>query len=232
MTEPADFIQRHPSARCLPRINLATVDTSLRRLQQHYAGDLVDLAAARDPLDDRVIDNMMAGYTFVDTLAGEGIDVFAMGQHRHLLEMNTIVLCGTSPARRALYAGHIEASERRFYDEREGGIQDLAEWSQIHRDENTWDRAAGAYVRMLSKPQLFIEGNHRTGALLMSYILLRDGLPPFVLSAESVVAYFDPSTAIRDVDKNSPAMIFRLSRVRERLATLLRERSDPHHLLP
>jgi Fic family protein len=85
---------------------------------------------------------------------------------------------------------------------------------------------------MLSKPQLFIEGNHRTGALLMSYILVRDGLPPFVLSAESAAAYFDPSTAIRDVDKNSPAMIFRLSRVRERLATLLRERSDPHHLLP
>jgi len=213
-------------------MNLASVDTSLRRLQQHYAGDLVDLAAGRDPLDDRVIDNMMAGYTFVDTLVGEGIDVFAMGQHRHLLEMNTIVLCGTSPARRALYGGHIEATERRFYDEREGGIQDLAEWSQIHRDENTWDRSAGAYVRMLSKPQLFIEGNHRTGALLMSYILLRDGLPPFVLSAESAVAYFDPSTAIRDVDKNSPAMIFRLSRVRDRLATLLRERSDPHHLLP
>jgi hypothetical protein len=86
-------------------MNLASVDTSLRRLQQHYAGELVDLAAGRDPLDDRVIDNMMAGYTFVDTLVGEGIDVFAMGHHRHLLEMNTIVLCGTSPARRALYAG-------------------------------------------------------------------------------------------------------------------------------
>jgi hypothetical protein len=200
-------------------------------LQQHYADDLVDLAAARDPLDDRVIDNMLAGYTLVDALVGEGIDVFAMGQHRHLLEMNTIVLCGTSPARRALYAGHIEATERRFYEEREGGIQDLAECCQIHRDENTWDRAAGTYVRMLSKPQLFIEGNHRTGALLMSYILLRDGRPPFVLSPESAAAYFDPSTAIRDVDKNSPATIFRLSRVREQLATLLRERSDPQYLL-
>jgi hypothetical protein len=200
-------------------------------LQQHYAADLVDLAAARDPLDDRVIDNMLAGYTFVDALVGEGIDVFTMGQHRHLLEMNTIVLCGTSPARRALYAGHIEATERRFYEEREGGIQDLAEWCQIHRDESTWDRAAGTYVRMLSKPQLFIEGNHRTGALLMSYILLRDGRPPFVLSPESVAAYFDPSTAIRDVDKNSPATIFRLARVREQLATLLQERSDPQYLL-
>jgi hypothetical protein len=65
----------------------------------------------------------------------------------------------------------------------------------------------------------------------MSYILLRDGRPPYVLSPESVAAYFDPSTAIRDVDKNSPATIFRLARVREQLATLLRERSDPQYLL-
>jgi Fic family protein len=84
---------------------------------------------------------------------------------------------------------------------------------------------------MLSKPQLFIEGNHRTGALLMSHILQRDGLPPFVLSADSAADYFDPSTAIRDVDKNSPATIFRLSRARDRLAKLLQERSDPRYLL-
>ena len=64
---------------------------------------------------------------------------------------------------------------RRFYEEREGGIQDLVEWYAGHRGESAWDRAAGVYVRILSKPQLFIEGNHRTGALLMSYILLRDG---------------------------------------------------------
>ncbi|HUO64926.1 MAG TPA: hypothetical protein VMT97_14520 [Terriglobales bacterium] len=226
-----DFTQRNPGDRCRPRLNLAAVDSSLRCLQQHFTGEVGDLAAARDPMDDRVVDNMLAGYAFVDTLVSEGVDVLAMGHHRHLLEMNTIVLCGTSPVRRALYAGHIQATEQRFYEEREGGIQDLVEWYQTHKGESTWDRAAGAYVRMLSKPQLFIEGNHRTGALLMSYILVRDGLPPFVLSADSVAAYFDPSTAVRDVDKNSPAMIFRLSRVRERLAKLLQERSDPRYLL-
>ena len=231
MTEPVDLVQRNPSDRCYPRVNLATVDSSLRRLQQRFAGNVGNLAAARDPMDDRVIDNMLAGYAFVDTLVTEGVDVLAMGHHRHLLEMNTIVLCGTNPTRRALYAGHIEATERRFYEEREGGIQDLVEWYQTHKDESTWDRAAGAYVRILSKPQLFIEGNHRTGTLLMSYILVRDGLPPFVLSDESAPAYFDPSTAVRDVDKNSPATIFRLSRVREQLAKLLRERSDPRYLL-
>jgi PBP superfamily domain len=107
------------------------------------------------------------------------------------------------------------------------GIQDFTNRTV----DFAWDRAAGAYVRMLSRPQLFIEGNHRTGALLMSYILVRDGLPPFVLSTDSAAAYFDPSTVVKDVDKNSPAMLFRLSRVTEQLAGLLRERCDSRHLI-
>jgi prophage maintenance system killer protein len=214
-----------------PRVDLAAVDASLRYLQREFGLEAEDAAAARDPMDDRVIDNMVAGYAYVDTLVAAGVNVLAMGHHKDLLEMNTIVLCGTSAARRAEYAGHIEATEQRFYEEREGGIRDLVEWYQIHDNESTWDRAAGAYVRMLSKPQLFIEGNHRTGALLMSYILVRDGQPPFVLSTDSAAAYFHPSTVIKDVDKNSPSTVFRLSRVTEQLARLLRERCDSRHLI-
>jgi hypothetical protein len=189
------------------------------------------LSARRDPLDDRVIENMMAGYAFVDTLVSEGVDVFARGNSKHLLELNALVLCGSSAARRDAYASHIEATERRFYEERQGGVQDLVEWHARHEDESAWSRAAGAYVRILSKPQLFIEGNHRAGALVMSCILVRDGQPPFVLSVENAGAYFEPSTVIRNTEKNSPAMLFRLPGIRKRLAALLREHSDRRHLL-
>jgi len=216
--------------RKLPRIDLIAVDASLRGLQRYFSSAAGE-AGARDQMDDRVVDNMLAGYAFVDALVGEGVDVFAMGHHKHLLEMNTVVLCGTDPARRAAYAGHVEATEQRFYEEREGGIQDLAEWYQAHERESTWERAAGTYVRMLSRPQLFIEGNHRTGALLMSYILVRDRQPPFVLSMDSAADYFDPSTVVKDVDKNSPAMLFRLSRVKEQVAKLLRGHSDSRLLV-
>jgi hypothetical protein len=44
-------------------------------------------------------------------------------------------------------------------------------------------RAAEVYIYILSEPQLFIAGNHRTGALVLSYILAREGRPPFVLTA-------------------------------------------------
>jgi hypothetical protein len=178
-----------------------------------------------------VIDNLLAGYAFVDGLVAEGVDLFALGNSRLLLELNTLVLCGTSVARRDAYAGHIAATGRRFYEERRGGIQDLVEWYALHADESPWTRAAGAYVRILSKPQLFIEGNHRAGALVMSYILVREGEPPFVLSVENAGPYFDPSAVIRDTEKNSAAMLFRMPTIRRRLAALLQQHADRRYLL-
>jgi hypothetical protein len=189
------------------------------------------LSARREPMSERVLDNMLTGYAFVDALLTADIDTFAMGNLKNLLELNTIVLCGTDPTRREQYARHIEATERRFYEEREGGIQDVVEWCARHQRESAWNRAAGAYVRVLSKPQLFIEGNHRTGTLLMSYILMGAGQPPFVLSPENAAAYFDPSAVVRHLEKNSVAMLFRLPGIKRRLAQLLLDHSDRTYLL-
>jgi hypothetical protein len=204
----------------------------LRRVQREFARINERLSAPRDPMSDDVVQNMVAGYAFVDALVAADIDLFAMGSLKYLLELNTIVLCGPSPMRRQQYTRHLEATEQRFYEEREGGIQDLIEWYIRHDDESVWKRAAGVYLRILSKPQLFIEGNHRTGALTMSYILIREGKPPFVLTVENAGAYFDPSTIIRDTPKQSLAMLFRLPGIRQRLATVLSEHADRRYLLP
>jgi hypothetical protein len=200
-------------------------------VQAEFARISQRLAAHRDPLDDRVVDNMLAGYAFVDTLVTAGADVFALGQLKHLLELNTLVLCGSSEARRAAHAGHRAATERRFYDERDAGIQDVVEWHARHADEPAWSRAAGVYVRMLSTPQLFIEGNHRTGVLVVSYVLVSAGLSPFVLSVDNAGAYFATSTTLRNTHKNGPAALFRLPGIRRRLAALLRDHDDATYLL-
>jgi hypothetical protein len=213
------------------RLDLAAIEASLREVQAQFAGLNQRLAAHRDPFDDRVVDNMLAGYAFVDTLVAAGADVFALGQLRHLLELNALVLCGSSEARRAAHAGHRVATERRFYDERNGGIQDIVEWHTGHADEPAPSRAAGVYVRMLSTPQLFIEGNHRTGVLVMSHVLVSAGLAPFVLSVGNARAYFEVSTALRHIHKNGPAALFRLPGLRRRLAALLRDHDDPKYLL-
>ena len=102
----------------------------------------------------------------------------------------------------------------------------MVEWHAGHADEPAWSRAAGVYVRMLSTPQLFIEGNHRTGVLVMSQILMSAGLPPFVLSVANARAYFEASTALRNIHKNSPVALFRLPGIRRRLVALLRDPDD------
>src|SRR5262249_14976426 len=78
------------------RINLPALEASLRRVQRDFAGINERLGAHRDPLDDAVIGNMMAGYAMVDALVADGVDLFALGNSKLLLELNTLVLCGTS----------------------------------------------------------------------------------------------------------------------------------------
>jgi DnaJ-class molecular chaperone len=59
------------------------------------------------------------------------------------------------------------------------------------------------YLRLLSNPQLFIEGNHRSGVLIMNLILVRAGLAPFILNSENAREYFDLSSEIKFTQRNT-----------------------------
>lgn len=220
-----------PSLRPCGRLDLVAIEGSLRAVQSFLVRDESDgVGAAHDPMDDRVVDNLVAAYAYVDSLVAEGVDALAMGRLRHLLEINTIVLCGTDPARRDSYAKHLEATERRFYEQPGGGIEDLVEWHARHRRDGVWDVAAGAGVRVMSKPQLFVEGNHRTAALIMSYLLLRADRPPFVLTPASAVDYFALSAELGGADKSAPAAFVPLAALTRRLAALISRHADARHL--
>ena len=212
-------------------LNLAAIESSLRRVQREFESINPRLSWQRDPMSDMVVENLLAGYTFVDVLIDWDIDVFAMGKHKYLLELNNIVLCGPDQALRAEFAHHLKATENRFYAEPEGGIEDIVEWRARHLSESAWKLAAGLYVRVLSKPQLFIEGNHRTGALLASYVLMRAGQPPFVLTVENAMAYFEPSTVLRNISKLGPIALFRLPGINKGFARFLEDQADPRYLL-
>lgn len=181
-------------------------------------------------MDDDVVDRMMSGYALVDeSLAGD-VDPFAYGNSNLLLELNTRVLCSEGEQARRAFLPHIRATEVKFYGEHGAGFGAIADWYKDHRGESPWQRAAGVYVRALSEPQLFIEGNHRTGALIMSLILARSGRPPFVLSVENAVEYFDPSSVIKATRKTTFALLFQLPKIKRRFAKFLEANSDLHHL--
>lgn len=207
-------------------LDLAAIERALRAVQRDFAKINAILHCRRDSLDDKVIANMLAGYAYVNAAIAAEIDLMAPGQSKHLLELNACVLCGTDAAERAAEARHLQATEAHFYDDRRGGIRDIVEWHQMHRGESVWRRAAGVYVRILSEPQLYIEGNHRTGALVMSYLLAREGRPPFVLTVENAKGYFDPSTLITKTKKGSFGMMYRMPGIKKDFAAFLKDQTD------
>ncbi len=214
------------------RLNLNAIDTSLRAVQIDFDRINRTLSTPRDPMTEMVRRNMMASYRMVDEALASRFDPFEVGHSHWLLELNTCVLCGQDVERRKEFSIHIASTEQHFYEQEGAGIGGLMEWLAHHRGENVWFRAAGVYVYILSRPQLFIEGNHRTGSLIMSYLLAREGQPPFVLSVENAKAYFDPSTLVKDSRKHSLDMLITVPKLKKRLARLLKGNGAPEYLVP
>jgi hypothetical protein len=214
-----------------PHLNLQSIESSLRGVQGEYPRINQALNLSREWMEDEVVDNLISGYALVGQLLEANIELFALGNSAHLLELNTRVLCGTDEQKRREYKKHIAATNRYFYNRTDAGIQDLMEWHALHRHESVWQRAAGVYIRILSDPQVFIEGNDRTGTLVMSYILAQQGQPPFVLTAANAKAYFDSSALIKKMPRNGLSSLFRLPRLKARIAGFLKDQADTGYML-
>ena len=83
----------------------------------------------------------------------------------------------------------------------------------------------------VSQPQLFFEGNHRTGALLMSCILVRHGKPPFVLGVDNAKAYFDPSSLAKKTKKDFFGMYYTLPKIKKKFSHFLENQANPEFLI-
>ena len=212
------------------RLNLLAIETSLREVQREFPKINELLQSRRDAMTDEVVDNMLAGYRLVDRAIRHNEDLLALKHIHSLLELNHLVLCGPAPAVRQENRKHIEATTQRFYYQQEFDIGAILTWHEKHAHEAPWKRAAGVYVRILSQPQLYIEGNHRTGALIMSYLLARDGKPPFVLTVDNAKAYFDPSTLIKATTKTTGTLLAKLPRMKKRFAHFLQQQANEHYL--
>ena len=211
---------------CFPmsktRLDLKAIEQSLREVQRAFPKINEVLRSQRDSMTDEVVENMMDGYTFVDKAITDDVHLLLPQHAMSLLELNHVVLCGSDPQVRQEYKRHIDATTRRFYEQEGYNIDDILRWYHTHCNESPWKRAAGVYVRILSQPQLYIEGNHRTGALIMSYILVRDGKAPFVLTVENAKAYFDPSTLVKNTKKTKVTLLTKLPRIKTLFSRFLK----------
>lgn len=94
-------------------------------------------------------------------------------------------------------------TRQQFFSNFHQYVRPIRRWYRKHETENPYKVASQVYVGVLSQPQLFQEGNHRTGSLIASGILLQNGCPPFVLTRQNALAYFNPSSEIKFTDKRT-----------------------------
>jgi len=212
------------------RLNLPAIEQSLLIVQSKFPEINRRLSDKREPLTDEVVEFMLDGYRCIDEYFACNIDPFEVGQSERMLELNRIVLCGGSENNNNCSKSQSKATRKHFYEDMDG-VADVMEWLDIHRNDNTWKRAAGVFTRILSQPQLYLEGNHRTGALLMSHLLISDGKPPFVLNVDNAVHFFEPASLIKKRKKRGLDKLLQLPMLTKRLAKQLKRDADKTYLL-
>ncbi len=170
-----------------------------------------------------MLHNVLEGYALVDEYVARGVDLFDLQQLNLMLEINATVLCGRDPARRLEYAQHLAATEAHFFNNVEGGIKDLYNWYCAYRSESVWKRAAGVYVRILSKPQLFIEGNNRSGSLIVSYLLMRAGAASIRVDPGKRRGLFQPVFGHPQLRQAWRQGVVRIAQDQEKICSILRK---------
>lgn len=84
-------------------------------MQQDLPRGAKTLGTLRDPMTAEVVDNLLAGYACIDRALALNLDLLTLGSSKHLLELNTLVLCGPSTTVRQRAAEHLVATENHFY---------------------------------------------------------------------------------------------------------------------
>lgn len=174
---------------------LAGLRHNMDRINVHLDNDQVELSR-------QSVDQIVQAYGMLDHYLSNDLRLLSMGQSREVLALNHCVLFGQERLNDTDYTKALRASEKHFYQVRSSGIGDMVEWYSRHRYLTIWRQAAGIYLNTVGPPQLFLEGNHRTGVLLVNYVLARANKPPLVLDDKLASAWFRLTEEIRERRNN------------------------------
>jgi hypothetical protein len=180
------------------RLHLGHIEDELCDVQRHFPAINAVLNCRRDDFTDTVRQNMLTAWEFLDAVIHDELDLFSDEGLEALLQLNHLVLLGKGYDSLA-FNRHITVTRRQFRTY----VKPIRRWYRKHDTDNPYKVASQIYVSVLSQPQLFQEGNHRTGSLIASGILLQNGCPPFVLTRKNAIAYFNPSSEIKFTDERT-----------------------------
>lgn len=196
-----------PKERRILRLNLVAVEQSLSEVQRDWQRIEFELSkrsiGKKDaPFNSQLKERMIVAYSHLDALLRDGVRPFSQDSIREICRLNEFVHYGDGKALRREYRQAIAANEEKYYR----NIRPIVKWHDSHMkgEPHPLKVASEVYVAILGYPQLFIEGNHRTGSIIASWIDMYYGHAPFVLSCNNVVSYFEPSAEIKSfADKST-----------------------------
>jgi len=211
------------------KFNLENVEKSLIGVEKNWKkiDDELDREklGRRDRFDSVVRGRMMDAYRHLDDLLRKGVEPFSIYGISEQLELNNLVHYGVDMELRLQFNNAIMANSQKFYT----FIDPIENWYRKHMKDESHPLkvAAEVYVAILGFPQLFYEGNHRTGNLIASWINMYYGKPPYVLNSKNALAYFKPSAAIkRFADKSTWRGRSRLPKYRKCFKAFWEENTD------
>lgn len=217
------------------RLDLEAIDDALKTVETHWSQideelELRGIGRKDTPFTDIIRMRMLSAYKYLDDQLAQKIPPFSTESIKHMLIMNERVHYGTDKQLMSEYVKAIAATTEKFNEH----IVPIKEWYDRHIDRGDYPLkiAAEIYVSILGYPQLYIEGNHRTGTLIADWISVYHGFPPFVLSVENAIAYFAPSAEIKSfADKSTWRGRSRLPKYRKSFLEFWEKHIDSKYLL-
>lgn len=154
------------------------------------------------PFDKNLMDNLLCAWDYIDYfIRKKDYGLLSKKGGPDMLEINNRVHYGENDALRQEYHKAISATAEKYTKQ----VQPLRNYyrKKTTRNVSINKIAAEIYISILGQPQLYIEGNHRSGSIISSWINLVHGRPPFVLTVENAMSFFKPAQQIKEFDKSS-----------------------------
>jgi len=187
---------------------------NLKEIEASYIQVLKNWKSIDDQLDEQKIgrkdtpfnrilmDNLLTAWDYIDYfIRKKEYALLSRNGGPHMLEINHRVHYGENWDLRDEYRKAIEATTEKFSQQ----IPPIRKYYRKHmQGKPSVNRVASeVYISILGQPQLYIEGNHRSGSIVASWINMAHDKPPFVLTVENAVTFFRPAQIIKSFNKRS-----------------------------
>lgn len=190
------------------RPNIKEIESSYNEVLENWESidDLLDkhkVGRKDTPFNGPLMDNLLTAWDYIDYLLKKQDYEGLLSRYggADMLEINHRVHYGEDYVLRYEYKKAIKATGEKFSKQ----IQPIRKYYNKHmKDEQAVNRVASeVFIAIVGQPQLFIEGNHRSGSVISSWINMAHDKPPFVLTVENALTFFEPAQVIKKFNKKS-----------------------------